>query len=177
MSKGLRCPNCDTTINRKVVHDWIVNKKALHLQCPNQFCNTRWKRSVLQANSAMFSGEDKKVAAKPSPRVKAPPKPAERKVAARKVTTPQGRWLDRIRKIARGHAKKHGVVSVDVLRRWADANKDHPENPSIWGSVFHGDEWRAVTKTNSTYSSNRSRQVTVWVHMSDQPAMAGVCAV
>lgn len=174
MSKGLRCPNCDTTINRKVVHDWIVNKRAPHLQCPNQFCNTRWQRSVLQANAVMFSGGADKVVAKPSSRVKAPPKPAERKVAARKVTTPQGRWLDRIRKIARGHAKKHGVVSVDVLRRWADINKDYPENPSIWGSVFQGSEWQVVSKMNSTYSSNRSRQVSVWVLKADKPALVGV---
>lgn len=175
MEKGLRCPNCDTTINRKVVHDWITNKKGPFLDCPNQFCNVRWRRSVLEANAAIFSGQAVAKSSAPAPKkveTKAAPKPTPKPVAAKAVATPTNvtkvskvakkAWLRRIRKVAKGHAKKHGVVSIDVLRRWADNNNDHPESPSAWGSIFQTDDWRAVSTMRSTYSSNRSRMVKVW---------------
>jgi len=177
MTKGLRCPNCDTTINRRVVHDWIVNQKGAHLQCKNAFCNTRWKRSTLQANAHQFTGEATK---QPAPK---PVLPAEVKAAA-VVVTPTRRqsmrtvtrankndWLRRIRKIARGHAKKHGVVSIDVLRRWADKNNDHPTSSSTWGSVFQPSTWAVVSKMPSSYASSRSRKVSVWALKSELVAV------
>lgn len=188
MTKGLRCPNCDTTINRKVVHDWVHNKTAPFLNCANQFCNVRWTRAALMANADRFSGE---AAAKPAtPKTAPKPKPVEvkapkpvvvtRVAKAPKKATPASvakvakkAWLRRIRKVAKGHAKKHGVVSIDVLRRWADDNNDHPKSPSAWGSVFQTDDWKAVSTMRSTYSSNRSRMVKVWALKAALPVAVG----
>ena len=170
MTKGLRCPNCDTTVHRKTVHDWIVNKTAPYLQCPNQFCNVQWRRGVLEKNAHLFNGA-KPARAEPAKKtpvteVKAPvstPVYATKVAKApTKARTDRERWLERVRKVARGHAKTKGVVSIDVIRRWADENNELPDSPSAWGSVFQTDEWERVGKMNSTYKSNRSRQVTVW---------------
>ena len=166
MTKGLRCPNCDTTINRRAVNDWLVNKKTKTLNCTNAFCNTSWRRSVLEKHAAQFIGEVKPTVAKPAPR----PKPVEARVrrpvrrAVAKVApaSKPGSWLDRIRTVAQHHANIHGVVSIDDLRLWADIHKDLPTSSSAWGSVFHGAQWRKVSQKNSTYAKSRSRKISVW---------------
>jgi hypothetical protein len=165
-----------------VVHDWIHNKTAPFLDCANQFCNTRWRRAVLEANAALFSGgTPAPVAPKPAPKppvkTEAPKPVVVTKVAKAPVkATPTNvskvakkAWLRRIRKVAKGHAKTHGVVSIDVLRRWADNNNDHPESPSAWGSIFQTGDWKAVSTMRSTYSSNRSRTVKVWALVAATP--------
>ena len=170
MTKGLRCPNCDITINKKVVHDWLVNQKGPYLRCKNSFCNTRWSRSVLEAHRAELFGE-----ASPAPKavVKAvstpPPLPVEAVAAVRPSPpkpapkSPAGsRWLDRIRSIAKHHAQTKGVVAIDDLRLWADIHNDHPPSNSMWGSVFHGVHWKRVKQKSSTYTASRSRKVNVW---------------
>lgn len=167
MTKGLRCGNCDSTIHRKVVLDFILNQKAPYLRCKNTFCNVRWKRSVLEQHKAQFLGEDETKTEAKTPEVKKEVKrerievrrPAKAPKKKKKRTEP---WLDRIRKIARGHVKVHGVVSVDDLRVWADIHNDQPSHPSVWGSVFQGDEWKKVSEKRSKYSSARSRKITVW---------------
>ena len=173
MIKGLRCPNCDTTVHKDTIIDFLLNKKASHLRCKNAFCNIRWNRSALEANKAQFLG---------SPPPKPTPKPVEApvKVAVVKMTLPAhlttdvvkrvavpvapttGNWLDRIRTIAQHHAQTNGVVSIDDLRLWADIHKDHPTSSSSWGSVFQGDQWKKVSEKNSTYTKSRSRKVSVW---------------
>ncbi|MGE3483627.1 MAG: hypothetical protein AB7L09_02725 [Nitrospira sp.] len=197
MEKGLRCPNCDTTINRRTVHDWISNKTVPHLRCANQFCNVQWSRDVLLANAHLFSGE---LAPEPEDPVKDSvpdeviPEPKVTTPSAPELTTPdtvdvtppdavmgvestpkksKNDWLTRVRKIARGHAKAHGIVSIDVLRRWSDENNDRPESSSAWGAVFQTDEWESVSTMRSTYRSNRSRNVKVWSLKSALPVVAG----
>ena len=173
MTKGLRCPNCDTTINRKTVHDWIVNKNSPHLNCANVFCNTRWARAVLEANAAHFAGE---VSVLPPPLEKAEPPhvktPAPPPLPGLpKVSVPsKADWLQRVREVALSHAKAKGVVTIDDLRRWADAHDDQPKSPSGWGPVFQAEGWEAVSEQRSTYSSNKSRMVKVWAIAA--PAMA-----
>lgn len=167
MTKGLRCPNCDTTINKKAVLDWLLNKKTQYLRCNNAFCNTRWNRNVLEKHKAEFLGEPEPV------KVSVPaPKPKVEEVVVKKttkkaptrssVTRKSETWLDRIRSVARQVAKVKGVVSVDDLRTWADVHCMQPSSTSAWGSVFQGDTWKKVSQKNSTYSKSRSRRVTVW---------------
>lgn len=176
MTKGLCCPNCDTTIHRKTVHEWIVNKKAPYLNCTNAFCNTRWKRSVLEERLSTFTGEVKAKAPKKKK------KPAEAPVAAkamsaadipvrRKKTYPRVRrpamrkdqsWLDRIRQVAIQFATINGAVSVDDLRVWADENHMQPPYSSSWGAVFQSTVWKKVSQKNSSYSKSRSRKISVW---------------
>jgi hypothetical protein len=163
MTKGLRCPSCDTTINRRVIHDWIVNKKAPYLNCINAFCSTRWKRAVLEANAAQFLGEAKK------PKTAAPKAKTPKEVVSPKAMSAadipvvnKGNWLDRIRGIARHRVKAHGVVAIDDLRQWADQHNDHPPYPSTWGSVFQPAEWKKVSRKRSSYASSRSRKINVW---------------
>lgn len=176
MTKGLRCPNCDSTVHRKTVHDWLVNKTAPYLNCNNVFCNTRWKRAVLEANAAQFLGtekkEDKKPELKPvakevvAPKVMSAatipvvtkPKP----VTKAKTSHTKETWLDRVRTIARHRAKVNGVVAIDDLRKWADLHNDHPPYKSSWGSVFQPTEWKKVSLKRSSYTSSRSRKINVW---------------
>lgn len=171
MTKGLRCPNCDSTINKKVVLDFLLNQKAPHLRCKNAFCNVRWKRSVLEKYKDQLLGE----AAKPAPKPKPKPAPArvedrtavtmpypERFWARRPAMHKGQTWLDRIRFVARQYAEHNGVVSIDDLREWADKYYMQPESPSAWGSVFQGDEWKRVSQKNSGYRKSRSRKITVW---------------
>ena len=165
MTKGLRCPNCDTTIHRKTVHDWMVNKKTPYLSCKNAFCNTRWRRAVLERHAAEFSGEVKATAPKPK-------KVAAESIVIKKVTRPtrvrrpamrtDQTWSDRIRIVARQFASINGTVSVDDLRSWADKNYMQPPSSSAWGSVFRGEHWKKVSKKRSSYAKSRSRQVSVW---------------
>jgi len=161
MTKGLRCPNCDTTINKKVVLDWLLNKKTQFIRCNNTFCNTRWNRNVLEKHKAEFLGEDEPVKVSvPAPK----PKPVEKVVAkaARPSAHNKETWLARVRKIAAHRAKAHGVVSIDDLRVWADLHNDHPVSSSVWGSVFQPSEWKRVSQKNSSYAKSRSRKITVW---------------
>ena len=170
MTKGLRCPNCDTTINKRVVLDFLLNKKTPHIRCNNAFCNVRWSRTALEAHKAVFLGEDtpKTVVKVPAPK----PKPVEKKVVAKKVTTPtkikrpaifkNESWLDRIRAVARQIAKAKGVVSADELRTWADIHYMQPGSSSAWGSVFQSDQWKKVSQKKSAYAKSRSRKITVW---------------
>lgn len=167
MTKGLRCPNCDTTIHRKTVHDWIVNKRASYLRCGNQFCNVRWSRKVLKANEDQFSGKAKPAPKKPKKAAESKPIPIPRPVTTKVVIKRPARrtdtsWQDKIRIVARQFAEQNGVVSVDDLRKWADKNHLQPPNSSSWGSVFQNGEWKKVSQKRSSYSSARSRKVTVW---------------
>lgn len=185
MTKGLRCPNCDHTTHRKTVHDWLVNKTAPYLNCNNVFCNTRWKRAVLEANADQFSGEVKKEDKKPElkPVVKevvlpkafiaavtvstvkpvVPKKPVPKAfVSTVKTGHTKETWLDRVRTIARHRAKVNGVVAIDDLRKWADLHNDHPPYKSSWGSVFQPTEWKKVSLKRSSYTSSRSRKINVW---------------
>ncbi len=171
MTTGLRCPNCDTTINRRVVSDWLVNKKDAHLNCSNMFCNTRWSRAVLEQHADKFLGEVKA----PEPKKAEDPTPVvhieETTVPARTApacTTSRG-WLERIRKAALHHTTVHGVVSIDDLRVWADAHEDHPPSPSTWGSVFYGEQWMKVGEKRSSYSKSRARKVSVWAPTAAAP--------
>lgn len=166
MTKGLRCPNCDSTIHRKTVHDWIVNKKASFLNCKNTFCNTRWKRSVLEEHASEFSGVEKP---EPPPKPTPVERPAERitpKTVFKKVKRPavwkSETWADRIRHVARQYASINGEVCIDDLRVWADINHMQPPTSSSWGSVFQGNEWNKVSRKCSSYAKSRSRQVSVW---------------
>jgi len=173
MIKGLRCPNCDTTVHKDTIIDFLLSKKASHLRCKNAFCNIRWNRSALEANKAQFLGAE---APKPAPKpVEASVKVAMTKMvvpahttvdvvkrAGMPVTPTTGSWLDRIRTIAQHHAQTNGVVSIDDLRLWADIHKDHPTSSSSWGAVFQGDQWKKVSEKNSTYAKSRSRKVSVW---------------
>jgi len=142
-----------------------VNKKAPYLNCKNAFCNTRWKRSVLEEHAAEFSG-----AAKPTPKPPEPKaQPAERatqKKPAKRVKRPamlkNQSWADRIRHVARQFATINGNVCSDDLRVWADQNYMQPLSSSAWGSVFQGSEWKKVDQKRSTYPKSRSRKISVW---------------
>ena len=184
MTKGLRCGNCDSTIHRKAVLDFILNQTAPYLRCKNTFCNVRWKRSVLEEHKAQFLGEDD-TPKKPTP--KPTPKPAEVKVVHTTMSLPRRpaapsrpfkddkkAWLARMRHAATEHAKKRGVVTIDVLRQFADANNDHPPSPSAWGSVFQTDEWTKVSEVPSTRKAARSRKVSVWALTSSAPVAVAI---
>jgi len=170
MTKGLRCPNCDTTINKRVVLDFLLNKKTPHIRCNNAFCNVRWSRTALEAHKAVFLGEDSPMTVVKVPAPK--PKPVEKRAVVKNVAPPikvvrptirKGEdWIDRIRAVARQIAKAKGVVSADELRTWADDHHLQPGSSSAWGSVFQSDQWKNVSQKNSSYVKSRSRKITVW---------------
>lgn len=71
-------------------------------------------------------------------------------------------WICEIRQVAREHARRHGQVTSDDLRIWADEYHLHPNHPNSWGAVFKGSEWVAVGYRKSRYVSNHARRITVW---------------
>jgi hypothetical protein len=174
MTKGLRCPNCDTTIHRKTVHDWLVNQTAPYLRCSNAFCNVRWKREVLEAHKDQFLGETKKSEPEPTITEREAEEVIEKIVAKRDPTPPalpkpptptaktSVNWLRRMRAAARHISQTRGSVAIDDLRAWADHRGDHPEHHSMWGSVFQSDEWEKVGRRASSHAPSRSRQINVW---------------
>ena len=71
-------------------------------------------------------------------------------------------WLFRVRNVARKVSASQGHVSSDELRTWTDLANDHPLHQNAWGAVFKGKGWKLVGRKQSTYKSNRAREIRVW---------------
>lgn len=72
------------------------------------------------------------------------------------------RWVERMRVQAKKHARLHGQVCSDDLRRYADEQKDYPIHPNAWGSVMRCHGFVVVKHQASTYPSTHGREIRVW---------------
>lgn len=72
------------------------------------------------------------------------------------------RWVERMRAQAKKHARLHGQVCSDDLRRYADSQKDYPIHPNAWGAVMRCQGFVVVKHQASTYPSTHGREIRVW---------------
>lgn len=68
-------------------------------------------------------------------------------------------WLAHMRDIARQIAERHGEVSTDDLRRYADETDMHPDSPNAWGNVLRGRGWIPIGRQTSKVASNHARKI------------------
>lgn len=71
-------------------------------------------------------------------------------------------WLEHMRDIARQLSVRHGEVTTDDLRRYADERNLHPASPNAWGNVLRGADWVAIGRRTSRVASNHARKITVY---------------
>lgn len=79
-----------------------------------------------------------------------------------KVEKSHGRWVDRMRELARQIARSRGFVSADDLRDHANKTGDHPHHQNAWGAIFRGAEWELWRYTKSRHATNHARRIGVW---------------
>jgi hypothetical protein len=80
-----------------------------------------------------------------------------------RVETNNHEFVVQLRRVARKHSDKHGKVTVDDLRLWADAHQVIPAHRNAYGAIFKGRDWRLVGRQRSTYPSNHYRWISVWL--------------
>ena len=70
--------------------------------------------------------------------------------------------VEAMREFARAYAAEHGVVSIDIVRRWASARRLEIKSPNAFGTVFKGRGWRRVGFRPNPVPSAHARMVAVW---------------
>lgn len=70
--------------------------------------------------------------------------------------------VETMREYARAYAREHGVVSIDIVRRWAAARRLEVKNPNAYGTVFKGRGWQRVGFRPNPVPSAHARMVAVW---------------
>ena len=73
-----------------------------------------------------------------------------------------GLWIGLMRAEARRIARKHGTVTADDLRPYADSIDVYPSHRNAWGAIFKPSEWDVVDRVKSTKPSNHARWIFVW---------------
>jgi hypothetical protein len=70
-------------------------------------------------------------------------------------------FLATMRHVARVHCTRHGEVTIDDVRQWADLMSYKPSHPNAWGAVFRTG-FERIGFRKSTTPSAHSRMVSVW---------------
>lgn len=74
-------------------------------------------------------------------------------------------FVEQMREIARELSRKHGHVTSDDLRDWADAHGYRAPDPHAWGAIFNAPfdhVWQVVGMMPSTRRSNNGRSIRMW---------------
>lgn len=71
-------------------------------------------------------------------------------------------FVDIARNYAKAYARKHGQVTSDDVRRWANIIGLEPDSPKQWGCLFMGKEWYKVGYTQTAIKSSHARPIGVW---------------
>ena len=71
-------------------------------------------------------------------------------------------FVSECRGYARQFAREQGQVSIEDVRRWAEARGLAPSHPNGWGAVFKTPEWRVVGFELSSIPSAHRRRVLIW---------------
>lgn len=84
------------------------------------------------------------------------------KSALEKVKSGGMKPLPYLKMVAIKIAKAKGFVSIDDIREFAVTNGISNIPTGVWGSVFKGTGWKAISTHPSLTASNKGRKVTVW---------------
>lgn len=71
------------------------------------------------------------------------------------------------RKYAKSHSIKHGNVTSDDIRLWANLNDIYPLHQNAWGAIFKDGKWERVGFMKSRIPSNHSRIISIWRYKED----------
>ena len=66
------------------------------------------------------------------------------------------------RLIAKDLCAKYGSCTIDDVRADPRLAEFQPTSSAVWGSVFHGDEWRSIGFEKSQIVTNHARIIQRW---------------
>jgi hypothetical protein len=71
-------------------------------------------------------------------------------------------FLETVRGAARMICRRHGTVTADDVRKWADENGIEPTGKNAWGAVFKSRDFVAVGFTTSRQVQGHGNLQRVW---------------
>lgn len=78
------------------------------------------------------------------------------------VEVANAEFLSIMRAQAREVSLKHGQVTIDEVRTFADAQGLVPTSKHVWGAVFNSKGWKCIGYAPSKIPTNHGHQNRVW---------------
>jgi len=78
------------------------------------------------------------------------------------VTANNEDFVSTMRHIAVSHARLHGRVTSDDLRRYAIELDMQPDSPMVWGAIFRTKLLKKMGYTQTAITTSHGRPIAIW---------------